>query len=264
MGTASNKPFSTARFWQIAALFVLLLFCNSQAPAINYSCGNASAGHCYGTANWQEQKQYFGSYVDLWQNVMNCPSGCGGFIDNEMWLWDTQTAACVSNPEGSCWVEAGFIASDGGGNPSYFWADSRPMNSNTFNLHILSQADFTDSDHFMIIQDARGASGVYQVWIYNGSNTFFNGTSTSNTMSANIIQIGSELAGTNGASAGLALFQRNIWAVQPLKSDFTFWYNRQTDEGNVNDQSPHSAAWWINPSQPPPPEGGLFATSCCQ
>jgi hypothetical protein len=253
-----------AAFLCLAAIFLLVICSDRPAVAGNYSCGDPNTGHCYGVAYWEEQTQYYGAYTDLLQVAMNCPSGCGGFIDNEIWLVDTQTAACVSNPEGQCWVEAGFIAQDGGGNPYYFWADSRPMNSNTFNLHILNQADSADFDHFMIIKDARGAQGVFQVWIYNDSHSLlFNGTSTSNAMSGNKIIIGSELAGTNGASAPPGQFQRNIWAVKPLGPEFVFWYNRQTDEGNVLDTSPHNVSWWINPSLPPPPEGGLFATTCC-
>jgi hypothetical protein len=264
MGSVFTRSCCGARFWSLAMLFLLLIFSNRPALAQNYSCGNPQSGHCYGTASWQEQPQYYGAYTDLLQIAMNCPSGCGGFIDNEIWLIDNQTAACVSNPYGRCWVEAGFIASDGDGNPYYFWADSRPMNSATFNIHILNQADSGDFDHFMIIKDARGAQGIFQVWIYNDSHsTLYNGTSTSNTMSGNIIIIGSELAGTNGASSAIAQFQRNIWAVKPLGPEFVFWYNRQTDEGSLRNDSPHKSSWLIDPSLPPPPEGGIFTTNCC-
>jgi hypothetical protein len=253
------------RFLPLAALLFALAVLGPPATASNYSCGNPNTGHCYGQTAWQEQPQYFGSYVDLLQVAMNCASGCGGFLNNEMWLIDYQTPACVNNAYQACWVEAGFHALDGGGNPIYFWADSRPLSSNTYNNHFLSQADFADFEHFMIIKDSRnGARGVFQVWIYNDSKSvFFNGTSTNNNMSANAIHIGSELAGTNGASASQALFQRNIWAVKPLGSDFTFWYNRQIDAGTVRSDGPPNGSWLINPTTPPPPEGGMFTTNCC-
>lgn len=116
----------------------------------------------------------------------------------------------------------------------------------------------------MIIKDGRGAAGVFQVWIYNDSHsTFFNGTSTSNTMSANAIHVGTELAGTSGASSALAQFQRNIWAVKPLGPEFVFWYNRQTDQGTVRSDAPPNGSWLISPTLPPPPEGGIFTTNCC-
>jgi hypothetical protein len=253
-----------ARSWSLVALLFLLAVWGPPTAASNYKCGNPNSGHCYGQTAWQEQPQYFGSYVDLLQVAMNCPAGCGGFINNEMWLADTQSPACVANQFNACWVEAGFHATDGGGNPIYFWADSRPLSSSTYNNHYLNQADLVDLEHFMIIKDARnGAQGVFQVWIYNDSHSvFFNGTSTSNNMSANTIHIGSELAGTNGASAGQAQFQRNIWAVKALGPEFVFWYNRQIDEGSVRSDSPPTALWLINPSLPPP-EGGLFTTTCC-
>jgi hypothetical protein len=247
-------------------VLVALLLSSPAGFAVSYSCGigTSGAGHCYGEWGWQEQKQYYGAYTDVLQAGMKCPSGCGGFLTNEMWLADVTTPACLSNPYQACWVEAGFQATDGGGNPYYFWSDSRPMNSNTFNTHFYSQADVNDFAHFMIIQDARGGPGIYQVWIYNDSNSvLFNGTSTSNTMSASVITIGSELAGSHGAS-GAAWFMRQIWAVKPLGPDFTFWYRSQTDilYGPGEADPPESKRWLISPANPPP-EGGVFQTSCC-
>ena len=82
-------------------------------------------------------------------------------------------------------------------------------------------------------------------------------------MSGNRIDIGQELAGTNGASAGNANFTRNIWAVQVLGPEYVFWYNRQTDEGGVGSAAPPFGSWTSNPANPPPPEGGQFTTHCC-
>lgn len=248
----------------LAAIALLLVWPQRLAQAGNYSCGNPQSGHCYGYVDWQEQPEYYGVYMDLLQLTMNCPSGCGGFLNNEMWLADYNTRACASNGFGSCWVEAGFHASDGGGNPIYFWADARPLTSSTYNNHFLNQADVADFDHFMIIKDSRnGAQGVFQVWIYNDLlSVLFQGTSTNNNMSPNAINMGSELAGSSGAS-GMGQFQRNIFAVKPLGPEYVFWYNRQTDEGSVSSSAPPNASWLINPSSPPPPEGGLFFTNCC-
>ena len=116
----------------------------------------------------------------------------------------------------------------------------------------------------MIIKDARSGPGIFQLWIYNDSlSTLYNGTSTSNTMTGNIIDIGQELAGTQNASAGNANFTRNIWAVQALGPEYVFWYNRQIDQGGVSSANPPTGSWTVDPSSPPPPEGGQFTTHCC-
>jgi hypothetical protein len=139
------------------------------------------------------------------------------------------------------------------------------MTSSTYNNHFLGSTDpVGTTDHFMIIKDGRDGPGIVQVWIYNDSlSTLYNGTSTSNTMSADRVIVGQELAGTNGASAGNANFTRNIWAVQVLGPEYVFWYNRQIDEGTVLNQSPPFGSWTIDPATPPPPEGGQFTTHCC-
>jgi hypothetical protein len=229
-----------------------------------YSCGTPSSGHCYGTTSWSEHPEYFGAYTDIRETTLSCPSGCGGFVDDEIWLIDTHTAGCTTNGFGVCWVEAGIIAIDGS-SQVYFWADARPMTTSTFNLHLLGGTDGPGvNDHFMIIKDARGGPGIVQLWIYNdGLSTLYNGTSTSNPMSANRIDIGQELAGTHSASAGNADFTRNIWAVQALGPEYVFWYNRQVHDTGVGSANPPFASWAVSPTSPPPPEGGRFRTHCC-
>ena len=83
-----------------AALLAGLLFSSVNCFAANYSCGTASANHCYGQTSWSQQPQYFGAYVDLQEPTMNCPSNCGGFVDNEIWLIDTNSQACKANSFG--------------------------------------------------------------------------------------------------------------------------------------------------------------------
>ena len=249
-----------------ASFLAALFFSAAAALAANYSCGNASSNHCYGQTSWSEQTQYFGAYVDLKEPTMNCPSSCGGFVDNEIWLIDNQSQACLANSFNQCWVEAGYIAQAGGGT-QFFWADSRPQTSSTFNLHIVGDADpVGTTDHFMIVKDGRVSPQVFQVFIYNTSeSTLYHGTSVAsngNPMSGNAIHIGQELAGTSGATAGDAEYTRNIWAVQALGPEYVFWYNRQTDDGSVRSDNPPSGSWSIDPSNPSP-EGGDFTTHCC-
>src|SRR5262245_25133998 len=145
--------------YTILSVALLLLFPSTQAGA--YSCGDPSSGHCYGVNAWTQSTEYFGAYVDIVQADMSCPSGCGGFVDNEIWLIDDSSSNCTSNAFGMCWVEAGTIASEGS-NPTYFWADARPGTGNTLNVHYLGAPDQAGTvDHFMIVKDGRVTPNTY-------------------------------------------------------------------------------------------------------
>jgi hypothetical protein len=246
----------------------MLLAFGGTASAQTYSCGNPSEGHCYGVASWSQPTEYFGAYTDISQNRLSCPGGCGGFVDDELWLIDNRSGGCTANRFRMCWVEAGYIALDGGNNPVFFWADARPINQSTFNLHLLGPSDPVGvTDHFMIIKDGRVSPQTFMVFIYTDSlSTLYNGVSvvpTGNPMSGNIIDIGSELGGTRNASAAPVNFTRNIWAVQALGPEYVFWYVPQATRGGVTSGNPPFADWSIDPASPPPPEGGQFTTRCC-
>lgn len=242
------------------------------AEAGTYACGNASAGHCYAINAWSRAAEYFGAYANIGQEPLSCPSGCGGFVDNELWLIDPSTAGCVDNSFGVCWVEAGSLAYEGI-SPVFFWADSRPTTESTYNLHVLGPTDPDGTvDHYMIVKDGRVTPNTFLVFIYNDSqSTLYAGTSAISSgtpMSGTQIHIGQELGGTGNASASLAIFTRNIWATQALDSDYVFWYQPQTTEGSVTDDAPPTGVWLVDPANPPsgcgtPPEGGAFSTSCC-
>lgn len=237
--------------------------------AESYRCGTASGStlHCYGVAVWtadgEPTPEFYGVYVDIVQVRMACPQGCGGFIDNETWLTDKQTAACLRNQFQACWVEAGTIATEGG-ERMYFWADVRPVDKNTLNVHVFDYAESPGPiNHFMIIKDDR-ESGIFQVWVYNDSlSVLYNAQSTNNSMIANLHTIGQELAGSQNASADGAAYTRAIWAVQPLKTDYIFWYRTHSSEGGRQADFPPMAKWIVPPTAPPP-EGGEFNTRCCQ
>jgi len=266
--------------WRRAALGCAMLFTLCfEGQAATYSCGDPFIDHCYGTNSWRRGGggEYFGAYADIVQDRLSCPRGCGGFVNDELWLVDEVSSGCRANQFERCWVEAGTIAFDGS-NPVYFWADSRPINAgdvvgsghntSTFNLHLLSASDPAGvTDHFMIIKDGRVSPQTFLVFIYNDSlSTLYNGVSavpSGTPMRGNLIIIGQELAGTRDASADRVNFTRNIWAVQTLGSEFVFWYNRQTATGGVQSDNPPFAEWTINPASPPPPEGGQFTTRCC-
>ena len=109
---------------------------------------------------------------------------------------------------------------------------------------------------------------TFLMFIYNDTlSTLYGGRSatlTSVAMRANRINIGQELAGTNGAFAARTHFRRNIWAVRALGPEYVFWYARQTTRGVERSDSPPFARWTISPFLPPPPEGGQFTTNCCR
>jgi hypothetical protein len=248
-------------------LLIMLVF-SGTSSAQTYTCGTPSEAHCYGTTNWQVEPEYFGAYTDITQSTLTCPSGCGGFVDDEMWMVDNRSSGCVANPFSMCWVEAGYIALDGGNSPVFFWADARPINQSTFNLHLLGRQDpVGTTDHFMIIKDGRVSPQTFLVFIYNDTlSTLYNGVSaipTGNPMQANRVDIGQELAGTRDASADRAEFTRNIWAVQALGPEYVFWYRAQTTRGGLRNDRPPFADWTSDPASPPP-EGGRFVTNCCR
>src|SRR2546423_1390575 len=224
-------------FVAMSAAVVLLLLAGTVPVSTAYSCGNPSSAHCYGKASWSQRGEYFGAFTEAAQAPLSCPSGCGGFVDDEIWLIDTTSSGCTANSFGMCWVEAGSIAIDGS-EPVFFWADARPTSTSTFNLHLLGATDPAGTlDHYMIVKDGRASPQTFLVFIYTDSfSTLYNGVSSLQSgppMSGHRIDVGQELAGTTGASAGRANFVRNIWAVQALGPEYVFWYNRQTTQGNV-------------------------------
>jgi hypothetical protein len=251
-------------FWMSLLIGVFALNASCQNAAA-YSCGTPSVDHCYGTNLWRQTGEYFGAYTDIRRGRMVCPATCGGFVDNEIWLIDNTTPACIANQYGQCWIEAGFVSVEGSQDPVFFWADNPP--DQQFNLHLLGPADPAGMvDHFMIIKDSRVTPNSFLVFIYNdGLSTLYNGTSlsTGNTLKADRIDIGQELAGPKDAFADSADFTRNIWAVRALGPEYIFWYAAQTAMGTVTSNNPPSASWTIDPAAAAVPEGGQFTTRCC-
>jgi hypothetical protein len=267
--------FFDSRISQLVAVLFLVV---AAAQAQTYSCGDPSKGHCYGKTTWTQASEYFGASTDITQVSMSCPSGCGGFVDDEIWLIDTSSRYCMTTAWNMCWIEAGTIVKEGEPN-TFFWAECRPGTGNTFNYHYLGPADPVGTvDHYKIIKDGRSSPNDYLIFVYNDSqSTLYSGTSSGWIMTgsgfsflpqmiANRIDIGQELAGspsTAVASAGTANFTRSRWAIQALDSRYVFRYNAYTTAGDVNSARPPTASWSINPGAPGAPEGGQFTTSCC-
>jgi hypothetical protein len=249
-----------------------------------YSCATPyTASHCYGTARWNRTLLY-GSYTDISVVGLRCDFvGCllncrsvsdcnpfiwipGGFIDNEMWLIDQTTPVCATNKFGSCWVEAGYttVAEGLSYSEDYFWADQRPGDG--YYLHYLGGVpirDYAARTHFMILKWPRPAQ-AYSVFVYSGSGTFYSGVSTSNSMSADKIDIGQELAGPGGAGANTATFTQNFALLDPYGTPTrSFFSLAWPTAGMVTSDNPPYAQWDINPAAPGAPEGGQFSTRCC-
>jgi hypothetical protein len=226
----------------------------------DYACGSLTTGHCYGTAIWEEQPQYFGAYADIDLAATTCAS-CDGFTTNELWVVDNASPACVASPRHKCWLEAGYFTWRPANHDTiFFWADSSPQGG--FRLVYLDRAPEGSLNHFMIVQDARTKyPGPFRAYIYNTAlTTLYNAESSS--FRANRVIVGKELSGTHGTFASTSHFTRNIWAVRPLGPEYVFWYAPQTTTGGVRSDDPPHGAWSIPPDDPFAPEGGVFTTHC--
>lgn len=250
------------------ALTVMLIVVGTQnafgaMSPLTYPCSS----HCYGVNTWSSSTQYFGAYTDISLVQLGCDPQCAsdGFIDEEMWLVDTNS--CVHQFDGLCWVEIGYIDYQAQHNwQAYFWGDERPGQPFMFDLfNNVQNTDFGNTNHFVIIKDTRTTPIGFQVLIYNdSSHTFLQGISNDNAITANEIMIGQEIVGTDGASAPRAIFTQNKFATQALSSDNQFVYTAQTTEGTVISNNPPAGQWATDPASSGNAfDGGQFSTSCC-
>jgi hypothetical protein len=110
---------------------------------------------------------------------MACPSGCGGFIDDEIWLIDTSSANCTTNQFGVFWVEVGTITTGRQQPGRTSGADGRPGTGNTLNVHHLGGTDPVGTvDHYMIVKDGRVSPNTHLVPFATTQSTLYNGTSS--------------------------------------------------------------------------------------
>lgn len=199
----------------LALVLALVLFGGSMlkaAPALAYSCGDASSGHCYAESDGDNYPSGFrGAKVQIYVVHLQC-NQCGGintttgFIDNEMWLDDSAYAH---------WVEAGYWTQS---NPfqtveDYFWADKRPRDCSTcVNVHDLggvASGDYGHNTDFLIWQDTNPDEFAVQIAGY--SSGINGGTSTDNSMNVGHVLMGQELAGNAGASAPQARYSYRFY-----------------------------------------------------
>jgi len=217
----------------------------SIAPGVAYSCGNVSANHCYGIEDWTGATDGVRTSISL-----RSTTGGDGFVTNETWL-----------SQDRFWIEAGTIAvySYNNGKPVYFWADMRPGDTQ-LNLHYGPPVAAGDFGHAAAVDIHRTSATTFSITVTAQTGTKINTSSTGNTMAPNEIQIGTELAGTNGAGDPHTNFADN----QYKHLNGGGWYYQHSDGSTyvIPSPGPVATAWdsGHNPSNPASPPGGVFAT----
>ncbi len=184
---------------------------------------------------------------------MSCTGSCpnNGFINQDLWLAQLNNSACNW---GKCWIEAGYINSSGVS--SYFWTGNRPNGGYSFhwNTVVLPQDIQYGVLHEEIYRTSYETFAISRsIYYCNSCTTFGTEASTFNIMDSNTIQIGSELAGSAGASAPKNHYKTNYW-----RDSNGNWQPEKYGGYNLN--SPPYGYWNIVPS---PSSTGDWVTYCC-
>lgn len=181
------------------------------------------------------------------------------FIDQELWLiQNTTSSACP----GQCRIEAGYStrgydSSTKQAQVWYFWEDLRP-NSRAY-LHWIEPVPAGDYGHSLTIRITK-VYGVSQFYVdmYSYTTSMYN-LSQNNTMTANEIDVGSELAGGSSyQSSPTTYFTNNEW----YDSGGSPTYQKSNGNGIVYDPTwpPYMGVnVWPSSSS----TGGQMYTSCC-
>ena len=225
---------------------------------LTYTC---LVQHCYGENTWLGS--ILGTFTVI--DVVNLASGDVS-IDNETWLIDNNlngSKQCIFEPgytNGKCWVEAGYW--HGSGNSErWFWADLRPQGGGCYQHCYYIEHDegiLNSGDYNNVVDVTIVTNGIANQWSVQvlGHVTGFNATSIDNTMSANRIDIGQELAGTQRANAPHANYQDNEWYngngphYQTVDGQFNYVgasYNPPWSGWNQNQRpsnSPYGGVWY--------------------
>lgn len=261
-GTASRALVCTILFSLSTMIVLAFAACGGSTLPGGYKCGDVSAGHCYGETYGvghlllvTPAEQLYGLYgFSTSVLVASTLDGGDGFIDNEFWL---RSYNCY------CWVEVGYW------NLGYFVAEQRPDGKfYKLNLFAMSAADV--NQYAVLDIHAIGAIGssVFSVSISNKATSFVT-TVTDNAMwrtqtswwtdgySYGFVEMGQELAGTNGAAASFVFFAFNRWYDSNGVSQYLVG-----GSGDVSYAAPPYAGWLVLPTALSD-QGGLFWTECC-
>lgn len=213
-----------------------------------------STAHCYGINRWYAGSSFAGAYTSISTIPLYTNNHGIHIFTHEMWL-EENSARCSANLYHNCWIEVGygnFHASYNGtfyAGMFYFWADMRPGASNLL-VHILGPVGSAQFGRMQNYHIRRINSTVYEVMAGN-----YIAYSTQNTMVANTLTIGEELANDGGlasTSAQPAYFMHTAWL------DSYGWHFFQ-NSGQVVDMNPHTAKW-VSPNLA---GGRAFYTACC-
>jgi hypothetical protein len=240
-----------------------------RAYAVGYSCGDPSSGHCYAEYEWYGGPISGGNTAITVVHIY-APDIYPDFMNNEMWVAQTGAPACKNSQTGNqpnCWIEMGYQnLFTGTSNSDYFWADNRPNGG--YHAHDLGQVPAGDYGYSAWVTIWQIASNEWEAAI-SSQTAYYTGYSTSSQPSANLINAGTELAGSGTVPPE---------AVQAPRADFTF--NEWRDTGGVwHYQDYHyyqSGSGFHFRGGAPPPHGvdlsdpagssnygGDFYTYCC-
>lgn len=259
----------------VRAFFALVVGTLFLGGCATYSCGNSTGSHCYGIvtlpAALNGEPSFRGFVTTV--NAVSQNSG-NGELNNEIWVVQTSNSACGSLGTGNqCWIEVGLSAGANAGGCSLpsnethiFWADNRPNQGFFCHDQGALQAQEFNQPVFLAIAIRPTEANSYDVEALTCTSTSGSGTcarrsivgkSSNNTMAADVIEMGMELAGSSGASAPMTQFTGSI-APNP---NVIFGWTYITVDGSVSTNAPVKAGWTSKPSTNP---GGSFFTSCCQ
>ena len=263
MFAGCNRNLMTTAVRLMAAAVITQFLAGCPGPGSTYSCGEFSSavGHCYGIVTFNVIDLGNGpDFQSFFTNVNAVPLNGGNYeISDEVWV-------AQRTPTGNYWIEAGL---DGGGTPietRVFWAENRPNQGFFYhNMGALQPQEFNQPVFLAIAIDPLDPTSYYIEALtcetvsgpVGCQGRKLSGHSANNPMVAHEIEMGLELAGSNGASAPSTNF------FQTLVPDptFPFPFKYLDVNGSVRVDAPVTAGWASTPTSG---NGGSFLTSCCQ
>lgn len=210
--------------------------------------------HCYGITRWYAGSSFAGAYTSISTVPLYTNNNGTHVFTHEIWL-EENSARCSANFNHKCWIEVGYgnLRAQYSGTfytgMFYFWAETRPGAPGLY-VHILGPVESAQLGRTQNYHILRINRTTYQIEAGN-----YIAYSTRNTMVANTLTIGEELANDGGlalTSARPAYFMHTAWF------DSYGWHFFQTS-GQVVVMHPYIATW-LNPT---PAGGRIFYTACC-
>jgi len=217
-----------------------------EVPGTAQVCDNpGSVERCYAYASWTAVTGNLQSTITT--VGLSCdPVGCnsvGGFIDNEIWLADLQSAGAPY------WVEAGYGTWTTGTSTTiqYFWADDRPDQNAPYIAHMLPAASVGAAVQYTIERQ----SSIATSWTCSsGSNSdpgFYiaisGGGVQLDTTTRNDMFSSCNGMAPNREDAGLELYGKSVDISAPVAHFTSF----SQPGPQVFAQAPAQATWHTSP-----------------